>query len=75
MTTHQIFAAALSLPDEAKATLAEKLIAHLASRIEPEVEQAHLSAATQRRAEILSGKVQALDGEAVMARARKLVGE
>jgi hypothetical protein len=74
MTTKQIFEAALSLPDESKATLAERLVADLASHVEPEVERAHLKEATRRRDEILSGKVQALDGETVMARARQIVG-
>ncbi len=74
MTTEQIFKAAMSLPDESKATLAERLVAHLASNVEPDVERAHLDAATRRREEILSGQVEALDGEAVMARARKIVG-
>ena len=74
MTTEQIFEAAMSLPDDSKATLAERLVAHLAAHIEPEIERAHLDAATRRRDEILSGQVEALDGEAVMARARKIVG-
>ncbi len=71
MTTQQIFEAAMSLPDDSKATLAERLVAHLALHVEPEVERAHLEAANRRRDEILSGQVEALDGEAVMARARK----
>lgn len=37
ITTNQLFQAALSLPDEAKATLAEQLVAHLVSQIEPGV--------------------------------------
>jgi hypothetical protein len=74
MTTKQIFEAALSLPDESKATLAERLVARLVAHVEPGVERAHLEAATRRRDEILSGRVHALDGETVMARARQIVG-
>ena len=74
MTTEQIFEAAMSLPDESKATLAERLVAHLASHVAPDVERAHLEAATRRRDEVISGQVEALDGETVMARARKIVG-
>ncbi len=70
MTTQQIFDAAMSLPDDSKATLAERLVAHLAAHIDPSVERAHLEAATRRRDEIISGQVEALDGETVMARAR-----
>ncbi len=74
MTTQQIFDAAMSLPDDSKATLAERLVAHLAANVDPGVERAHLDAAIRRRDEVLSGRVEALDGEAVMARARKIVG-
>lgn len=74
MTTEQIFEAALSLPDESKARLAERLVAHLAAHIEPEVEHPHLEAATKRRDEIVSGKVRALDSETVMVRARRIIG-
>ena len=74
MTTEEIFEAAMSLPDDSKATLAERLVAHLATHVEPELERVHLEVASKRREEILSGEVEALDGEGVMARARKIVG-
>ena len=74
MTTKEIFEAAMSLSDDSKATLAEQLVDYLETNIEPELERAHLEVARRRRNEILSGQVEALDGEAVMARARKIVG-
>ena len=57
MTTEEIFEAAMSLPDESKATLAERLVAHLATHVSPEVERTHLEVATKRKDEILSGRV------------------
>ena len=55
MTTEQIFEAAMSLPDDSKATLAERLVAHLASHVEPEVERAHLDTATRPKTSAFGG--------------------
>ena len=72
MSAEEIYKAAMTLPNESKALLAERLVAYLETNIEPEVEKAHLEVVRRRREEILSGQVEALDGEAVMARARKI---
>ncbi len=74
MTVEELFEAAMALPDDSKASLAERLVAYLGSHVDPEVEQAHLKTAKRRRGEILSGQVEALEGDVVMARARQLVG-
>ncbi len=60
MTTEQICEAAMALPDESKATLAERLVAHVVSNMDPEVERAYLDVATRRRDEVLSEQVEAL---------------
>lgn len=75
MTQKEIFEAAMSLPDESKVALAEELVAYLGTQVESGVEKAHLEVASRRRNEILSGRVQGLEGESVMARAREIVGE
>ena len=74
MTAEEVYEAAMSLPDDSKAALAERLVAHLETHVDPKVERAHLEAAKRRRDEIVSGRGEALDGEAVMARARKIIG-
>ncbi len=74
MTAEEIYEAAMALPDESKALLAERLVAYLETTTEPELERAHLEVACLRRDEVLSGRVETLDGEVVMARARKIVG-
>ncbi len=74
MTADEIYQAALTLPAESKALLAERLVAYLETNMEPEVERAHLKTVRRRRDEILSGQVETLDGQLVMARARKIVG-
>ena len=74
MTAEEIYEEAMTLPNESKALLAERLVAYLETNMEPEVERAHLEVARRRRDEILSGQAETLDGEAVMARARQIVG-
>ena len=73
MTAEQVYQAALALPDDSKAALAERHVAHLETHVEPKVERAHLEVAKRRRDEILSGRVEALDGNEVMARGREIV--
>ena len=74
MSAEEIYEAAMTLSDESKALLAERLVAYLETNMDPEVERAHLEVVRRRRDEILSGQVEGLDGEAVMARARKICG-
>ncbi len=73
MTADEIYQAALTLPDESKALLAERLVACLVSNTDPEVEKARPESVRGRRDEILSGQVETLDGQLVMARARKRI--
>ncbi len=74
MSADEIYEAAMALSDESKALLAERLVAYLGTNMEPEVERGHLEIVRRRRDEILSGQIEALDGEAVMARTRKIIG-
>jgi hypothetical protein len=74
MSAEEVYEAAMTLPDESKALLTERLVAYLETHIDPEIERAHLEVARRRDDEILSGQVETLDGETVMARARKIVG-
>ena len=74
MTVEELYRAAMDLSDDSKALLAERLVAYLGTRIEPEVEKSHMEVVRRRRDEVLSGRVEALDGEAVMARVRKAIG-
>ncbi len=74
MTEKQLFQEAVQLPDEAVTLLTEKLVEHLGTNISPELEQLHLDIVNRRRNEVIAGKVQPLDGQEVLARARQLVG-
>lgn len=64
----QIEAAALSLPPDGRARLAERLLASLED--DPEMTAAWIAEAKRRDAEIESGRVSPLPAEEVFAKAR-----
>lgn len=75
MTAEQIYQEALQLPDESKVSLAERLVEHIESHIDSDLERLHLDTAKRRRNEIRSGQVQPIDGEEALARVRRIVNE
>jgi glutathione S-transferase len=74
LTIDEIYNQALLLPDDSQESLAERLMAHVAAKIDPAVERAHLAVAKQRRDEARSGQVTSLDGKSVMDTARQIAG-
>ena len=68
LTLEQIHAEALSLPQESRAELVERLMATLVEIADPEVEQAWLEEAERRRQQLLDGSVQGIPAEEVFAR-------
>ncbi len=74
LTVDDLYSQALLLPDESKESLAERLMAYLASRADLAVEEAQLTEVRRRLQEYDAGDVEPLQGEAVLARARKIVG-
>lgn len=73
LTIDQIYNEALLLPDESKASLAERLVEYLETHIDGDLERIHLDTAKRRRDEVHSGRVQPIDGEEALARVRRLV--
>ena len=73
MSLDQILSEAQTLSNEAKATLAEKLVASIEEKIDPQVTKIHLAEVIRRRDEILSGKVQPINGEEGLAKARAIL--
>lgn len=74
LTVDDVYKQALTLPDDSKESLAERLVAYIETHVDKDVELAHLDEAKRRRDEIRSGRVTPLDGKTVMAKARDLVG-
>ncbi len=73
LTIDQIYHEALLLPDESKASLAERLVEYLETHIDRDLERIHLDTAKRRRDEVRSSQVQPIDGEEALARVRRIV--
>jgi putative addiction module component (TIGR02574 family) len=72
-TTEQIFSDAATLPHEARAELAERLIASLAEDVLPEITGAQLAEVRRRIAQVESGEVALIPGDEVLAPVRSLL--
>lgn len=65
VSIEEITAAALALPAEARAELADRVAASIASGIPPHIRQLQMEEVQKRRAEVLSGKVQGVSSQQV----------
>jgi putative addiction module component (TIGR02574 family) len=61
----EITAAALALPPEARAELADRVAASIASDISPRIKKLQMEEIQRRRSEVLSGKVQGVSSKQV----------
>jgi hypothetical protein len=73
MSIEQILSEAQILPDELKVILAEKLVASIEEKIDPQITKIHLTEVMRRRDEIRSGKVQTISGEEGLAKVRAIL--
>jgi putative addiction module component (TIGR02574 family) len=73
MTVEQIAEEALSLPSEARAQLADRLVESLDPAEDSYIRKLWSAEALRRRDEIRDGRVQAIPGEEVLARVRQAV--
>ncbi len=72
-TSEEIFRDAADLPHEARAELAERLIASLADDVSPEITGAQLAEVRRRIAQVESGEVELIPGDEALARVRNLL--
>jgi putative addiction module component (TIGR02574 family) len=72
-SSEEIFRDAAALPHEARAELAERLIASLAEDVSPEITEAQLADVRRRIAEVESGDAKLIPGDEVLARVRNLL--
>jgi len=75
MTIDEILSEAKILPNESKAILAEKLVASIEEKIDPQITKIHVAEVKKRRDEIRSGTVQAIDGEEALEKIKKMFGQ
>ncbi len=72
MTIEEIHAAVLALPEGERAQLAASILASL--EVDPKIEAAWAAEVRDRVAAYRRGAIEAVPAEAVMAKARKIVG-
>lgn len=73
MTVEQIAEAALALPSEARAILADRLVESLDPAEDGTARQLWVAEAIRRRDEVRSGQVQTIPGDEALARVRGAV--
>jgi putative addiction module component (TIGR02574 family) len=74
MTAAQILRAALALPLEERAAVADRLVASLAEDAPPEITRLQLDQVRRRIAEVESGFVTLIPGEEALEQVRALAG-
>lgn len=72
-TTEQIYNDAIALPPEARADLAERLIASLSGDVSAEITNAQLGEVRRRIAQVEAGEVALTPGDEVLKQARELL--
>lgn len=70
VTVDSVFADAMSLPDDAQADLLDRLLAAVGARAEVDLDREQMAVIDRRVEEILSGRVETIPGEEVLAEAR-----
>ncbi len=73
ISIEQIAEAALSLPSDARALLADRLVESLDPLTDPDVRSAWASEALQRLEDLRSGKVESIPAHEALSRARSQV--
>jgi putative addiction module component (TIGR02574 family) len=73
LTVEQIAEAALSLPNEARALLADRLVESLDPAEGSHIAKLWSAEARRRRDEVRSGRVQTIPGDEALARVRRAV--
>ena len=69
----QVLDDALRLPAAEREQLAEKLVESLVTSLDPQIEQAHLHAVQERRAEYLAGRSELVDGDEALKQIRAAI--
>ncbi|MEI6259388.1 MAG: addiction module protein [Deltaproteobacteria bacterium] len=70
-----IYEEAMSLPDETKAVLADRIVEYLVTHINPDLENFQLDIVKRRRDEIRQKKVEPVNGPDALAMARRVISK
>ncbi len=69
----QVLEEALRLPEAEREQLAEKLVESLVTSLDPQIQQAHLLAVQERRAEYQAGRSALVDGDEALKQIRAAI--
>lgn len=72
-TPQQVFAEALRLSEAEREQLAEKLVESLVTALDPRIQQAHLQAVQERRAENQAGRSVLVEGDEALKQIRAAI--
>ena len=73
MSLDEIYTETQTLTNDAKAVLAERLVASIEGDIDPEITRSHLTEVLERREAIRSGRVLAVGGEEGLSQIRAML--
>lgn len=73
MSIEEILSEAQILPNESKAILAEKLVASIEEKVDPQVTKIQLTEVKKRRDEIRSGKTVPISGVEGLSKVREII--
>jgi len=73
VNARQVLDDALRLPEAEREQLAEKLVESLVASLDPQIEQAHLHAVQERRAEYQAGRSVLVDGDEALKQIRAAI--
>ncbi len=74
-TIDKAYKEVMSLPNELKTVLAERIIEYLETNIDPSLEQLHLETVKRRKNEMRSGNVQPVNGKEALDKARRILNK
>jgi len=74
-TLDKIYEQAMNLPDESKAILAERIVEYLGTHVPPDLERLHLDMVKRRRDEMKERRVEPIDGQDALDRARRAINK
>ena len=72
-TLNKVYKEAMSLSDELKAILSERIVEYLESNVDPTLEHLHIETVKRRRDEMRQGNIQSVNGKDALAKARRIL--
>jgi hypothetical protein len=72
-TLNKVYKEAMSLSDELKAILSERIVEYLESNVDPPLERLHMETVKRRRDDIRQGYIQPVNGKDALTKVRRVL--